>query len=1049
MKRLLVYLIIGLSLGLTFNVNSSEVNFYKIKQGDYIDNPIISISTKNKIALPNGTWQVAKKSTIAGWRKTDNIILINQSTSDSSSFGEFIELAVSESVNIKNYSFGVEELKKPCKKKYFHEILKTTGSGNSFSCFATGFVENDIFQIPLVGRINPWSYKFRNYFLKKGTLTDNILFSLSAYSSASFTNSKLISVVYGSSLNSISDKNKIDFKNEELIKNIWTKKTIDFHNNFQNNINFKESHMVNLDVEYQDLENKYADLVNVDKTKKTVKKETKIKTEEKKVKVVKEVKTKKNDKKIIKSTSNEKKLKNIVNSSEVNFYKIKQGDYIDNPIISISTKNKIALPNGTWQVAKKSTIAGWRKTDNIILINQSTSDSSSFGEFIELAVSESVNIKNYSFGVEELKKPCKKKYFHEILKTTGSGNSFSCFATGFVENDIFQIPLVGRINPWSYKFRNYFLKKGTLTDNILFSLSAYSSASFTNSKLISVVYGSSLNSISDKNKIDFKNEELIKNIWTKKTIDFHNNFQNNINFKESHMVNLDVEYQDLENKYADLSTSGDQKQKVKKIIKKEKKAKKKLVVNKEISEEQKKIADKKAKAEKKKKLAKKKIEEEEKKLVEKKAKEEAENQKILSSTNIDTEITNDENSADNKNFLAALAKKEVLEYNKKKIIRYECQQPWDLTTEDYRPLIDIYELDLEDRVLVGTHRYITDKEYTEERTYPILAKDKNRVLVRYDSPNGNFTTKFFFNYGTDQSIVAADNSYKTQAKCVNRDYFVDIKVAKKKVDNLELSKRDLKALEEAKNEALLAEKEIKEIEKEQEKLLAKQEKILQKQKQDTETTNVAKLKIYEDPKKLSKSFSSSISKSKFEKYNATSTVSYLFFESSENYLISLELLYRAYDLNTEADKIRSHLSYMKESKSSENQRLTSTRQIVQNQTVKISNNIKNESVVLTEQGRVYYAQSLPYALNAAIATYNLYHVAINTVNNVGNDGDIVFGILNNLNNVIGIAQILPQIPSYSKNMYQTTKLIITGAKTKKIKESTSTKKALDELNLEI
>ena len=434
---------------------------------------------------------------------------------------------------------------------------------------------------------------------------------------------------------------------------------------------------------------------------------------------------------------------------------------------------------------------------------------------------------------------------------------------------------------------------------------------------------------------------------------------------------------------------------------------------------------------------------------EKKAKEEAQNQKILSWTNIDKEITNDENSSGNKNFLEALAKKEVLEYNKKKIIRYECQQPWDLTTEDYRPLLDIYELDLEDRVLIGTHRYITDKEYTEERTYPILAKDKDRVLVRYDSPNGNFSTKFFFNYGTDQSIVAVDNSYKTQAKCVNRDYFVEIKVAKKKIDNLELSKKDLKALEDAKKEALLAQKEIKEIEKEQKRLLAKQEKILKKQKQGTETTKVAKLKIYEDPKKLNKSLFKSISKSKFEKYNATSTVSYLFFESSENYLISLELLYRAYDLNTEAEKIRSHISYMKESKSSENQRLKSTRQIVQNQSVIISSNIKNESIELTEQGRVYYAQSLPYALNAAIATYNLYHVAINTINNVGNSGDVVFGILNNLNNVIGIAQILPQIPSYSKNMYQTTKLIITGAKTKKIKESRSTKKALDELDLEI
>ena len=140
---------------------------------------------------------------------------------------------------------------------------------------------------------------------------------------------------------------------------------------------------------------------------------------------------------------------------------------------------------------------------------------------------------------------------------------------------------------------------------------------------------------------------------------------------------------------------------------------------------------------------------------------------------------------------------------------------------------------------------------------------------------------------------------------------------------------------------------------------------------------------------------------------------------------------------------------MKESKSSENQRLKSTRQIVQEQTVTISNNIKNESIALTEQGKVYYAQALPYALNASIATYNLFHVAKNTINNVGNQGDVVFGILNNLNNVIGMVQILPQLPSYSKNMYQTTKLIITRAKTKKIKESTSTKKALDDLNLEI
>ncbi len=495
-------------------------------------------------------------------------------------------------------------------------------------------------------------------------------------------------------------------------------------------------------------------------------------------------------------------------------------------------------------------------------------------------------------------------------------------------------------------------------------------------------------------------------------------------------------------------------------------AKKELEEIFESQQEKKKLEQKKAEAEERKKLAKLKIEEEKKRLeqkkaeaeeekkkqelllAQKKAEEELENQKLLESSKSKTRKTKSKKKkSDSKNLLEALAKNEVIEDNRKKIIRYECQQPWDLTTEDYRPLLDIYELDLRDRILKGTHRYITDKEYTEERIYPVLATDTDRVLVRYDSPNGNFSTKFFFNYGTDQSIVAADNSYKTQAKCVNRDYFVDIKIAKKNIDNVEISKENLKALELAEKEAILAQKEIEEIEKEQKKLLAKQNKILKDQKQKTETAKVTKIKVYDNPKKLTASLSASISKSQFQKYSATSVVSYLFFESSENYLISLELLYRAYDLNTEADKIRSHIAYMKDSKSSEKNRLNSTRQIVESQSTVIIDNIQDESLTLSDQGKAYYAQSLPYALNAAIATYNLYHAASNTVKNVGQSGDVVFGLLNNLNNVIGIAQILPQLPAYSKNMYKTTKLIITGAKVKKIKDSANVNKALDDLNL--
>ena len=472
---------------------------------------------------------------------------------------------------------------------------------------------------------------------------------------------------------------------------------------------------------------------------------------------------------------------------------------------------------------------------------------------------------------------------------------------------------------------------------------------------------------------------------------------------------------------------------------------KKKLADKKIEEEKKRIA----KIEEEKRIAK--IEEEKKRIAkieeEKKiaeAQEEIENQKLIKSKSSKRKINKkDTNSG---NLLKAFATNEIeANNNKKKIIRYECQQPWDVTTEDYRPLLDVYELDLKDRVLKGTHRYITDKEYVEERIYPVLAMDKDRVLVRYDSPKGDFSTKFFFNYATDQSIVATDNSYRTTSKCVNRDYFVDIKIAKNDTTKKNISKNDQKILELEKKEAILAQKEIEKIEKEQKQLLAKQNDILKNQKQ---SAKVAKLKVYEDPKKLNISLASSISKSQLKKYNATSAISYLFFESSENYLISLELLYRAYDLNTEADKIKSHLGYIKDSKSSEKKRLSSTQQIVKAQSLIIMNNIKDESLILSEQGKVYYAQSLPYALNAAIATYNLYHATTNAIKNVGKSGDVVVGILSDLNNIMGIAQIIPELPAYSKNMYQTTKLIISSAKVKKIKDSTNVNKALDELNLE-
>ena len=56
-------------------------------------------------------------------------------------------------------------------------------------------------------------------------------------------------------------------------------------------------------------------------------------------------------------------------------------------------------------------------------------------------------------------------------------------------------------------------------------------------------------------------------------------------------------------------------------------------------------------------------------------------------------------------------------------------------------------------------------------------------------------------------------------------------------------------------------------------------------------------------------------------------------------------------------------------------------------------------------------------------------------------------IIQNLNEIIGFVSIVPEIPGYVKTVGSTTKLIFTGAKTKKIKDDENLGDALDELDL--
>lgn len=162
------------------------------------------------------------------------------------------------------------------------------------------------------------------------------------------------------------------------------------------------------------------------------------------------------------------------------------------------------------------------------------------------------------------------------------------------------------------------------------------------------------------------------------------------------------------------------------------------------------------------------------------------------------------------------------------------------------------------------------------------------------------------------------------------------------------------------------------VEIEEPNKVAKKEepKVVEKKetkKKDKKKSSNALLKISEDLNKgISNIFGVKSSKSKdtltennenrvqkhmLEKYRATSNVSYYFFEASLNYLQALEFLYRAYDNNTEADKINASIDYLKNSKSSESERLRSTKSIIGTSSIKIQSNIQDASYILSEKGR--------------------------------------------------------------------------------------------------
>src|SRR6056300_704049 len=182
------------------------------------------------------------------------------------------------------------------------------------------------------------------------------------------------------------------------------------------------------------------------------------------------------------------------------------------------------------------------------------------------------------------------------------------------------------------------------------------------------------------------------------------------------------------------------------------------------------------------------------------------------------------------------------------------------------------------------------------------------------------------------------------------------------------------------------------------------------------------------------------------KYNVTSNTTYFYFESTDNLMGSLQLLYLAYGENVKAEQLRAQIAYNKESKYSEADKLETTRTIVDSYSSEILSKINDESLTLDDKGKDYYYQALPYALEAAKNVTSLILIINETFQKGTQDAD---SFLSYSGEFIGLLSISKDLPKLAKDVFKTSQLVFSGAKSKKIKDNEKYNKALSELDFEI
>ena len=210
----------------------------------------------------------------------------------------------------------------------------------------------------------------------------------------------------------------------------------------------------------------------------------------------------------------------------------------------------------------------------------------------------------------------------------------------------------------------------------------------------------------------------------------------------------------------------------------------------------------------------------------------------------------------------------------------------------------------------------------------------------------------------------------------------------------------------------------------------------------SKSANLPKLpKLSKNPLDLLKKKKTDTGGVKFDMKNSNTALVKTFFESSNNYLQAQELLLVAYGKNTEAAQVKEAIAYAKDSGVSDEKKMKNSIKVTTEASKTIETSMNDQSYQLTAEGKANYAKSLPHLGRGIMGTARLKPQAQMMMVNIQSDP------LNAFAQIGDLVTVIPNMPGYIKTITSTSKLIITGAKAKKIEGADSLDKTMSNLAL--